>query len=294
MRPRRGLARRARAPRPALTTIALGWRKTARAHRRGVPARPGRLTARQYWSPHFHLHFDIRSASVRYTAPGRAARDKPATTILWRRIENRLAALLPVLRTTSTRDWRSIAHRVERSLLTRRHHHLETHRSEVVRLLRTAAMPPGSIRRPAPPESAAPILHRHLLAVAAPARRAAPLTLETRLPGRARRGAASPLGETERRPAVPGAPLRPPLLVWRSEAGERPAEVAERVAWAAAASVSPLPAGAAATQPSWPPAEALEALRPRLIDGALIDRVAEDVIGRVEKKIRIERERRGV
>jgi hypothetical protein len=31
-----------------------------------------------------------------------------------------------------------------------------------------------------------------------------------------------------------------------------------------------------------------------MLDAALIDRLAEDVIGRVEKRMRIERERRGI
>ena len=293
MRPRRGLVRRHHAPGPAWKSIGLGWRKATRSLP-GVPARAqGRLTVRQSWSPRLHFHFDIRSIGAPRAAPNRGAPGKPAATILWRRIDARLTALLPVLRTTATRDWRSIAHRVERALLTRWRGRRGTSWSEVVRMSRTTVRPPGPIGRPAPGASAATIFRRGRVVAAPPPRRAAPLRLEPRLLRPARRGAASPAGEGALPAAATDAPVRPPELVWRSEAGERPAEVAERVVRAAAASMSPLPAAAAAAS-SWPPPEAVEALRPRLIDGALIDRLAENVIGRVEKKIRIERERRGV
>lgn len=87
-------------------------------------------------------------------------------------------------------------------------------------------------------------------------------------------------------------PSRAPDMVWRKETEEQSAGTPEQWARAVAASV---PATSAPAAPiSWPAPEAVEALRPRLLDSALIDRVAENVIGRVEKRIRIERERRGM
>ena len=89
-------------------------------------------------------------------------------------------------------------------------------------------------------------------------------------------------------PATPAAamPLRASDLVWRKRADDPSSGTAERslgtLAGSAAPAInSPHPARSA------PAPETIDALRPRLLDPALMDRVAEDVIGRVEKRIRI-------
>jgi hypothetical protein len=86
-------------------------------------------------------------------------------------------------------------------------------------------------------------------------------------------------------------PLRAPDLIWRKEAGEPPAVAAEPLAQVFAPSAGGLAAPAAPLPVASP--EGIAGQRQRMLDAALMDRLAEDVIGRVEKRIRIERERRG-
>jgi hypothetical protein len=86
-------------------------------------------------------------------------------------------------------------------------------------------------------------------------------------------------------------PLRTPDLVWRNRAGEPPA-VADVPAERAFAQ-----SGGDLARAAPPPAASPEGNagpQQRMLDAALMDRLAEDVIGRVEKRIRIERERRGI
>lgn len=96
----------------------------------------------------------------------------------------------------------------------------------------------------------------------------------------------------KRQSDLPAMPVRSPELVWRIEAEASEAERADRtLTMPGAASLQGarliedraerLPAAAIAAQA-------------RLLDPALIDRVAEDVMGRFERRMRIERERRGV
>jgi hypothetical protein len=86
-------------------------------------------------------------------------------------------------------------------------------------------------------------------------------------------------------------PLRTPDLVWRNRAGEPPA-VADVLAERAFAH-----SGGDLARAAPPPAASPEGIsgpRQRMLDAALNDRLAEDVIGTVENPIRIERERRGI
>jgi hypothetical protein len=55
-----------------------------------------------------------------------------------------------------------------------------------------------------------------------------------------------------------------------------------------------MPAASTRAKPFEHFSEPAERTSRQMLDPALIDRVAEDVIGRVERRMRIERERRGV
>jgi hypothetical protein len=87
-------------------------------------------------------------------------------------------------------------------------------------------------------------------------------------------------------------PLRPPELVWRiasEAAGSDPMECSggtSSVPLMAMARSEPVPVGQAPM--------AVAGAQEKMFDAALMDRVAEDVIGRVERRMRIERERRGI
>ena len=92
-------------------------------------------------------------------------------------------------------------------------------------------------------------------------------------------------------PAPAGA-TRPPELVWRTEARTFAAGAIERSIGAATSPVGTFVTPSATHfQPSRATVETVPA---QAFDAALMDRLAEDVMGRVERRIRIERERRGV
>ena len=88
------------------------------------------------------------------------------------------------------------------------------------------------------------------------------------------------------------APVRPSDLVWRADPGDGASRPGER-----AASIPALLEERVerAAEPGWKQfaAQASTASSP-LLDAALMDRVAQDVIRRVERRMRIERERRGI
>jgi len=113
-------------------------------------------------------------------------------------------------------------------------------------------------------------------------------------------------GPTVSRRAVTGSPSptpQRPALVW-----EKPARAAEGVVEAAVddvvlpAQASLRTAGPASTPISRStsaeiaaaPQQLREALRTHLLDGVFTERLTDDVVRRVEKRLRIERERRGL
>jgi hypothetical protein len=81
-------------------------------------------------------------------------------------------------------------------------------------------------------------------------------------------------------------------LVWRTESSTFAADAVERSISAATSPVATFvtPATAHFERSS----ATAETAPSRVLDPALMDRLAEDVMGRVERRIRIERERRGV
>jgi hypothetical protein len=300
IRPRMRLRRRTMVRdgglRAAWKGIALTWRKNLRAFARGAqPA--GRGAIRQTWRPHFHFYINVAPITVR-PAPRGVPPARTATAVLWRRIDTRLSSLLPVVRDVSTREWRSHVRRVERDIVTRPGARSATGWREIARLFRTSGLParriegrvsagitaPGSGRLgiASVPMVITPRRQRRTFAPVRPEARAPRLVLRSTPP-------ATSAARAER--AAPP-PFRAPDLVWRVETEGRSIEAAERLVRAAAVSMPAMPPPN--EHVSWPSPEAAAALRPRPIDPALIDRVAEDVIGRVEKRIRIERERRGV
>ena len=95
---------------------------------------------------------------------------------------------------------------------------------------------------------------------------------------------------------APPPPARPPELVWRSVPSPSPqARIdGEAPSRRASGSVITTPAAAAAaSQQQAPPRPGQPALRMKDFDPALLDRLTDDVIRRVERRARIERERHG-
>lgn len=189
-------------------------------------------------------------------------------------------------------------------------HHLRTHTSRVQResvfaftrpvdrihsfTATSAAM--ASAQR-APAAAIAPIVtsvRAPETTVSAQPRRRAIMTLAN--PERESRGA--PTQATSK-------PMRSPAavasLVWRKSTSPAPVQVDEQSIAesdstpARARPGSPPPIGSTAPPvPAFTAQQTREAVRANLLDSAVADRLADDVIRRVEKRMRIERERRGL
>jgi hypothetical protein len=114
-----------------------------------------------------------------------------------------------------------------------------------------------------------------------------------RLSGLRRPGLAAPGSVLPKNAPVRAAtPFSSPALIWRSADQAQALQAIERsIASAAPMSMS---AGSSLVAPFEQVSEPMERASRQVLDPALIDRVAEDVLGRVERRIRIERERRGV
>ena len=93
--------------------------------------------------------------------------------------------------------------------------------------------------------------------------------------------------------AAPQMPVRRIEFVWRTEPDLKVGEAGGRSSLGATAAALPQAAASSFHSPEKLPS-IVPSIQQRVLDPALIDRVAEDVIGRVERRIRIERERRGV
>lgn len=113
-----------------------------------------------------------------------------------------------------------------------------------------------------------------------------------------RRDLASPPGSPRTRGAAVPLPLSTPQLTWRKARLSESVRVADEAA--GARTVAPITQRAALAAPAMPPAGPVSVAAPRAsalaesIDPAFVDRIAEHVMQRVEKRVRIERERRGL
>ena len=292
---RRAFSRNAR-PTAAWKAAALTWRKMPRTFAPVVHS-SDRFTVRQHWRPHADVHLNVvvnAGAAAPHRGPLPA---RPASSILWRKFETRTTTHLPILRDFTTRERRTRADHIEREVVTTLRRRSEASRHEIFRhflINRPQLRPLGDGRRmaaeqtlprlrraPPPPEMARRL--QRATSAPIPVEAAIVKSLLSNLP---------PVIQHRRAAGASIRPSRAPDMVWRKETEAQSAGTPEQWARAVAASV---PATSAPAAPiSWPAPEAVEALRPRLLDSALIDRVAENVIGRVEKRIRIERERRGM
>lgn len=103
---------------------------------------------------------------------------------------------------------------------------------------------------------------------------------------------------SERKP--PRAPAAAPSLVWRKPSPSAPEGAAHPLDRDRESPTTSARANASASQADKVPTVAImaqqahEAVRANLLDSAVADRLADDVIRRVEKRLRIERERRGL
>ena len=295
------LARRTvkRAPRPAIAAVrwrppTLTWRKLGRSILRQLTP-TNRWIAHTRFSPRFSLHLSL--ASILSMSGRRLARTSASGRATVRRdwIE-RVTSLHRLLRSFVTgTESRRLIERTTREVATRTCPVPASHRLQVRTIFQTQRLA-SRVRSPNRTNSerrrtayqtrssvltAATSVHLrrrtfgtdHVVAGSVAAQHA-DLVLARTLPS-------------------PRAVLaRPPQLVWRNEPQPYPLEAIERSITAATAAAAPF---SGVSAPRAEPMNAPHGLSPSgKIDPALIDRVAEDVIGRVERRIRIERERRGI
>jgi len=272
--------------------VRLVWWKAGKAV--SSPAvRPRSEVVRSIWASHCTLHFNLATSfasRLRIAAPAPVQR-----AVLWSSSHAQLTLVRQLLHSFSELASRTVLERQLREAVSRSRIIRETSATELRRTLKwselrwernSATGGPRLIRtlrqthsaRPSPTPAAG--LQSIGQVWRRPRRRSAELSFH---------GAAVSL-KLASDPLQP--PLRPPELVWRTVTETSDPERMERIA---AALGSPAASGASsiAGHAEQSPAAAVVA-QARMFDAALIDRVAEDVIGRVERRMRIERERRGV
>lgn len=272
--------------------LTLTWRTGARSAVRRI-GRPATVIIRCGWSPRFHLHINLAFAARWSKRTNVSPVYAPPA---WRR---HVFAHLPSIGA----NVRSFLSRETRRLVRRTLHGTAVHERSVRRstyvavqqIFRVREAPSrkilsgGLLRAPALEKRRAganPIRHttfriQHSLAELQTRHRLMRFISDSQVDRVFARGRAQ---STQ-------ALFRPPELVWRTEAQPLSLDLIERGISAATSPDAPFGAGAHSNFEQWPaPVGSPSA---RLLDRALIDRVADDVIGRVERRIRIERERRG-
>lgn len=271
------------------------WR--ARRRRALALARPAQLAVHHTWLSRLSLEFNLPVAREK-AGPGAKRPASSATAIPGSLRGTYFQSLLRLDREVLARTHRAFAQRLERELVVR----MPSTRGLQWRATIIANRPRGEPGRtvtawrravivPAVSRARAPGARPGRSATWRPMRallpqwRAVPLPVPRRhefAPGRA-----VPLAE-KRAPKL----HRATDLVWRAAPDEQAtgaANISQRMLNGSATTIPAALPGVAAPIPA-----AIDDKRAQLLDPALVERLADDVMGRVEKRIRIERERRGV
>lgn len=286
--------------------LALRWRRARRRARTHAVRGTSRVASPvAFWLAHVHLHLSLTANDRRRSAPracGPAARKREVP-------QTRPFRPLAIIRNASASTPRPAG--------SRRSHELQPiavagrrfdEPGSVAAFVAVEAKPPLLAGRAAPHAESPGIgpavaVHRETVAKRSSskpiARRAAPVTRE-RVVGpvvSSRLRTAMPSPSDDPKHALQRPIRRPPELVWPA-AARLPAQAAGEQSH-----VNPSPSSTRAVPRSGTPAEGSggetrdsvrTALQPRDLDPALLDRLTDDVIRRVERRVRIERERRGM
>lgn len=280
--------RMARVPRSAATK---GWRPLSlRWPRREAPAALNAGHSRSWAIPqiyHTNLHLNFAVPGTRAVPPteGSSRHLSPAMVQTRGARRARMEPRHPLLQNTHSHSMamlRELTHlsvlRHERALTTRVYNATKASIHHTTSLIVAKSAPPGPARAELPSAPARPV-HRRV----------------TRMPARVPYVPAS-MRESRIADSFVHATAPNTPLVWRKAAPSAPfRSEAVDAATTSSASSTALPAiqAAAPAAPTSMPQQVREAVRANLLDGAVADRFAEDVIRRVEKRMRIERERRG-
>jgi hypothetical protein len=294
-----------------------------------VAARVVRLsspTVLNTWFSHFHLHFD-RTETVTARRRPFSSQVAHAMPMVWRQPPERVPP-----GPASTRSYRSLDHRqtlprLDGNLAVRhgifRRTHIVTAAANRQLLLRRAEQTLRVFGRPPSGHVVAPNPARRGAAVDTPARHptvwrqprvepseaaASKPAAAKRLPGLAWRTppniAAGARGEAARarvsRSSMASKPVvakRPPELVWRAPAKTAVGPLNEPAGTEANGSTTTSMRATSSRAGGFAEASQAAAIakaRAMPLDPMLVDRLAEDVIRRVERRVRIDRERRGI
>ncbi len=282
------------APRPLWKPIGLVWRKRVTAPRAHAP-RGGKRNAGASWSPRFTMHVHLATTFLRHASRGGAV--TPPAAIAWRHLQSRLTSILPVNHAPSEIARQRLIERCVRTANTRSHTRHFASLSVVHRILRTHDVPRRLARQRGEVRTAQ--LGRMAFAFAsgpplAPAVGREPQTwCGQAMMTFALRSPAHVSNAAKQAALVPVKPLRRIELVWRCETDSKAAEPIQHQL-SGTSVTAPSSMGASSFQSPDELQSAARSIQQRFLDPALIDRVADDVMGRVERRIRIERERRGV
>ena len=291
-------------PRTSWNPVGLRWRRSALPVAPRV-ARSPLPTVSNAWFPQFHLHFG--AAEKGNDRPRQSSPQPPHTrTIVWRQLRERLLTCPPMIarkrrvervarQSLPTRESPALRHRTIRgsAIVTQakgaqavQHRPKQTHR-DILAMRSRHVVEPGSRSRIVPDAR----LRKYSPFPGVPLQFAAPRQqdrhIEVSTVAHTRHANLRSVGTMDLAPE----------LVWRARAKSIKSAVAETTGEDVTG--SPISAARMASVRAAPPIEALQTrenanARPMAFDPAMVDRLAEDVIRRVERHVRIERERRGV
>jgi hypothetical protein len=267
------------------------WRRTSIATAgRAVLMR--HMIIRHQWSPRFNLRIEFKSYAPRLPRL-LALPPLRAPAILWRHSPGRQSSIRTTRRALCLdRSWH-LENRTIHDVAAYRRTISATFHQTTTAIRRHRSMPSPALHHAVwLAEPARPPIHlRRPLDAVIPARRS-PLASSTRYRVNGHKPAdQSDMVFARSELQLRRESIRTPELVWRSEAQGQRFESLER---SSSVAISPVPSlGAAASAPLELLPSSLGSPVAGMLDSALIERVADNVIGRVERRIRIERERRG-
>lgn len=302
LRLRSRVARPATRQRRRWTAITLRWRSAGRRLPR-PSTRPPSPSISHYWVTQFNLHFGGAHPTVDHLRPVSAA-PMQMTRLYWCRTTERTPGTTTTVRQIIDRERRRFTGTSETNVVLRfsaiRGKQVARTFPEVSRVVPRTRLPktPGAGMLQATIELAHErrrfrLSERGALSAARRlASRAAAATVQVRWAGETPRGLAS---IRPRRQAPPQAPALHAGrdLVWRIQERDRvlePDKFAPARAAATPANVQTMGTAMAAALP----AQAAALQRQQALDPAIVERLTDDVINRVERRLRIERERRGL
>ena len=283
--------------------LTLTWRKSLHARERRAGRSSARIS-RNTWSPRFQLHVNLAFGAA-FTKRVELAMFSPSP-IFWSTSHTHRTSVEMAARSLFASETRRLTHRLLRhaaarertirswtSLETRGAFFASTFSAETKRIFRSRTLPSNFVG-PSSHQGSVRGAKRSTCQTSDPVHWIRHSHAKFRTSHAVRSNASREPAQLAfaRGGTAHARTVRPPELVWRTEPQTFAADAIERSISAATSPVATFVTHSAA---HFEPSRAtVETVPTRAFDAALMDRLAEDVMGRVERRIRIERERRGV